>query len=133
MDSASLILTPLVCLHILALCFHLKMLLINMKSYILCQLFDTCSSVCLRSGVEAAVFSARGGTVLSVLSAQHSAASIQAVEMTEDYLLLFLRYSNTRNILQGKYRYSFCICYNIQQQRTKKGGRISSNELMFLK
>ncbi|XP_051231416.1 uncharacterized protein LOC127349591 [Dicentrarchus labrax] len=45
-----------------------------------------------RSGDEAAVFSARGGAVLSVLSAQHGAASIQAVEMTEDYLLLFCRY-----------------------------------------
>ncbi|XP_029311219.1 uncharacterized protein LOC115023989 [Cottoperca gobio] len=45
-----------------------------------------------RSGGEAAVFSARGGAVLSVLSAQHDAASIQAVEMTEDYLLLFCRY-----------------------------------------
>ncbi|CAK6968650.1 RWD domain-containing protein 4 Protein FAM28A [Scomber scombrus] len=45
-----------------------------------------------RSGSEAGVFSARGGAVLSVLSAQHGAASIQAVEMTEDYLLLFCRY-----------------------------------------
>ncbi|GLD68196.1 uncharacterized protein AKAME5_001950600, partial [Lates japonicus] len=49
-----------------------------------------------RSGGEAAVFSARGGTVLSVLSAQHSAASIQAVEMTENYLLLFCRYPYKR-------------------------------------
>ncbi|XP_041821593.1 uncharacterized protein LOC121626912 [Chelmon rostratus] len=46
----------------------------------------------LRSGGEAAVFSARGGTVMSVLSAQQGAASMQAVEMTEDYLLLFCRY-----------------------------------------
>ncbi|XP_047439148.1 uncharacterized protein LOC125006777 [Mugil cephalus] len=45
-----------------------------------------------RSGGEAAVFGARGGAVLSVLSAQRDAASIQAVEMTEDYLLLFCRY-----------------------------------------
>ncbi|XP_041842468.1 uncharacterized protein LOC121640694 [Melanotaenia boesemani] len=45
-----------------------------------------------RCGGEAAVFSARGGTVLSVLPARHDAASIQAVEMTEDYLLLFCRY-----------------------------------------
>ncbi|XP_038586012.1 uncharacterized protein LOC119911275 [Micropterus salmoides] len=45
-----------------------------------------------RSAGEAAVFSARGGAVLSVLSAQNGAASIQAVEMTEDYLLLFCRY-----------------------------------------
>nr|XP_046237578.1 uncharacterized protein si:ch211-212k18.6 [Scatophagus argus] len=45
-----------------------------------------------RCGGEAAVFSARRGTVLSVLSAQHGAASIQAVEMTQDYLLLFCRY-----------------------------------------
>ncbi|XP_054863824.1 uncharacterized protein LOC118470977 [Amphiprion ocellaris] len=45
-----------------------------------------------RSGGEAGLFSARGGTLLSVLSAQHGAASIQAVEMTEDYLLLFCRY-----------------------------------------
>ncbi|XP_049924061.1 uncharacterized protein LOC126404723 [Epinephelus moara] len=49
-----------------------------------------------RSGSEAAVFSARGGAVLSVLSAQHGAASIQAVEMTEDYLLLFCRYPYKR-------------------------------------
>lgn len=48
----------------------------------------------LRSGGEAAVFSARGGSVLSILSAQHDSASIQAVEMTEDYLLLFCRYTN---------------------------------------
>ncbi|KAI3376664.1 hypothetical protein L3Q82_017094 [Scortum barcoo] len=49
-----------------------------------------------RSGGEAAVFSARGGAVLSVLSAQHGAASIQAVEVTEDYLLLFFRYPYKR-------------------------------------
>ncbi|XP_059211371.1 uncharacterized protein si:ch211-212k18.6 [Centropristis striata] len=49
-----------------------------------------------RSGGEAAVFSARGGSVLSVLSAQHDAASIQAVDMTEDYLLLFCRYPYKR-------------------------------------
>ncbi|XP_071334325.1 uncharacterized protein [Trachinotus anak] len=49
-----------------------------------------------RSGGKAAVFSARGGAVLSVLSAQHGAASIQAVEMTEDYLLLFCRYPYQR-------------------------------------
>lgn len=62
------------------------------------------SALCLRSGSEAAVFSARGGAVLSVLSVQHGAASIQAVEMTEDYLLLFCRYTNTRNKLQGEHR-----------------------------
>ncbi|XP_076581752.1 uncharacterized protein LOC143317485 [Chaetodon auriga] len=49
-----------------------------------------------RSGGEAAVFSTRGGTVMSVLSAQQGAASIQAVEMTEDYLLLFCRYPYKR-------------------------------------
>ncbi|XP_070711235.1 uncharacterized protein [Pempheris klunzingeri] len=49
-----------------------------------------------RSGSEAAVFSAKQGVVLSVLSAQHAAASIQAVEMTEDYLLLFCRYPYKR-------------------------------------
>ncbi|XP_042256653.1 uncharacterized protein LOC121889028 [Thunnus maccoyii] len=49
-----------------------------------------------RSGGEAAVFSAREGIVLCVLSAQHGAASIQAVEMTEDYLLLFCRYPYKR-------------------------------------
>ncbi|XP_069033923.1 NACHT and WD repeat domain-containing protein 2 [Embiotoca jacksoni] len=49
-----------------------------------------------RSGSEAAVFSPSGGAVLSVLSAQHGAASIQAVEMTEDYLLLFCRYPYKR-------------------------------------
>lgn len=49
----------------------------------------------MRSGGEAAVFSARGGAVLSVLSAQHDGASIQAVDMTEDYLLLFCRYTIT--------------------------------------
>ncbi|KAK6323042.1 hypothetical protein J4Q44_G00053810 [Coregonus suidteri] len=42
-----------------------------------------------RSGGQAAVFSARGGAVLSVLRAQHGAASIQGVEMTDQYLLLF--------------------------------------------
>ncbi|XP_055012793.1 uncharacterized protein LOC129409895 [Boleophthalmus pectinirostris] len=45
-----------------------------------------------RSGCEAGVFSAKEGTVLKVLFAQHAAASIQAVDMTEDYLLLFCRY-----------------------------------------
>lgn len=38
------------------------------------------------------MLSARGGAVLSVLRAQHGAASIQAVEMTNQYLLLFCRY-----------------------------------------
>ncbi|XP_027143899.1 uncharacterized protein LOC109137463 [Larimichthys crocea] len=50
-----------------------------------------------RSGGEAAVFSARVGSVLCVLSAQHGAASMQAVEMTEDYLLLFCRYPYKRD------------------------------------
>ncbi|XP_028461906.1 uncharacterized protein LOC114573893 isoform X2 [Perca flavescens] len=49
-----------------------------------------------RSCDEAAVFSARGGAVLSVLSVQHGAASIQAVDMTEDYLLLFCRFPYKR-------------------------------------
>ncbi|XP_071402446.1 uncharacterized protein [Centroberyx affinis] len=50
-----------------------------------------------RSGGQAAVFSARGGAVLSVLSARHGAASIQAVEMTSEYLLLFCRYPYKRD------------------------------------
>ncbi|KAJ0006463.1 hypothetical protein NQD34_013736, partial [Periophthalmus magnuspinnatus] len=45
-----------------------------------------------RSGCEAGVFSAKEGTMLKVLSARHAAASIQAVDMTEDYLLLFCRH-----------------------------------------
>ncbi|XP_032355068.1 uncharacterized protein LOC116669372 isoform X2 [Etheostoma spectabile] len=49
-----------------------------------------------RSCDEAAVFSARGGAVLSVLSVQHGGASIQAVDMTEDYLLLFCRFPYKR-------------------------------------
>lgn len=46
---------------------------------------------------------------MSVLSAQQGAASMQAVEMTEDYLLLFCRYTHNRNILQVKCGYSPCI------------------------
>ncbi|XP_034712568.1 uncharacterized protein LOC117934738 isoform X2 [Etheostoma cragini] len=45
-----------------------------------------------RSCDEAAVFSAKGCAVLSVLSVQQGGASIQAVDMTEDYLLLFCRF-----------------------------------------
>uniref|UniRef100_A0AAV2KL95 RWD domain-containing protein n=1 Tax=Knipowitschia caucasica TaxID=637954 RepID=A0AAV2KL95_KNICA len=45
-----------------------------------------------RSGCEAGVFSAEEGRVLMVVSARHAAASIQAVDMTEEYLLLFCRY-----------------------------------------
>lgn len=48
-------------------------------------------SVFLRSGREAAVFSARAGSVLVTLKAQHQAASIQAVEMNSQYFLLFCR------------------------------------------
>ncbi|XP_070978142.1 uncharacterized protein [Oncorhynchus clarkii lewisi] len=49
------------------------------------------------SGGQAAVLSARGGAVLSVLRAQHGAASIQGVEMTNQYLLLFCRYPYKRD------------------------------------
>ncbi|KAG7330095.1 hypothetical protein KOW79_006317 [Hemibagrus wyckioides] len=45
-----------------------------------------------RSGREAAVFSARSGSVLVTLKAQNQAASIQAVEMNSQYFLLFCRY-----------------------------------------
>ncbi|KAM9500864.1 NACHT domain- and WD repeat-containing protein 1-like [Clarias gariepinus] len=50
-----------------------------------------------RSGREAAVFSARSGTVLVTLKAQHEAASIQAVEMNSQYFLLFCRYPYKRH------------------------------------
>ncbi|KAG9274177.1 hypothetical protein AMEX_G11074 [Astyanax mexicanus] len=50
-----------------------------------------------RSGGEAAVFSANSGTVLSVVKAQEQAASIQAVEMSSQYLLLFCRYPYKRD------------------------------------
>lgn len=48
-------------------------------------------SVVLRSGREAAVFSAKAGSVLVTLKSQHQAASIQAVEMNSQYFLLFCR------------------------------------------
>ncbi|KAJ3585371.1 hypothetical protein NHX12_014092, partial [Muraenolepis orangiensis] len=54
--------------------------------------FRDCVLFAYRSGGEAAVLSARGGQVSSVLSAQHGAASIQAVDVTSQYLLLFCRY-----------------------------------------
>ncbi|TSK82214.1 NACHT domain- and WD repeat-containing protein 1 [Bagarius yarrelli] len=50
-----------------------------------------------RSGREAAVFSAKAGSVLVTLQAQHQAASIQAVEMTSQYFLLFCRYPYKRD------------------------------------
>ncbi|KAI5104186.1 NACHT domain- and WD repeat-containing protein 1-like isoform X1, partial [Silurus meridionalis] len=50
-----------------------------------------------RSGREAGVFSAKAGSVLAVLQAQHQAASIQAVEMNSQYFLLFCRYPYKRN------------------------------------
>lgn len=58
--------------------------------------------------------------MLSVLSAQHDSASIQAVEMTEDYLLLFCRLGVTLVhpnawLLYNKYRYNPCICYKFQE------------------
>ncbi|XP_062305160.1 uncharacterized protein LOC134009620 [Osmerus eperlanus] len=45
-----------------------------------------------RSACQAAVLSARGGAVRCVLTARHGAASIQGVDMTSEYLLLFCRY-----------------------------------------
>ncbi|KAG5260928.1 hypothetical protein AALO_G00298090 [Alosa alosa] len=45
-----------------------------------------------RSGREAAVLSARGGSVVATLKAQHPSATIQAVEMTPHYLLVFCSY-----------------------------------------
>ncbi|TRY69677.1 hypothetical protein DNTS_030265 [Danionella cerebrum] len=45
-----------------------------------------------RDGGEAAVFNARAGVVSSVLKAQHPAASILAVEISAEYLLLFFKY-----------------------------------------
>ncbi|KAB5579452.1 hypothetical protein PHYPO_G00195220 [Pangasianodon hypophthalmus] len=50
-----------------------------------------------RSGGEAAVFSARAGSILVTLKAQHQAASIQAVEMNSQYFLLFCRYPYKRH------------------------------------
>ncbi|KAI4905072.1 hypothetical protein NFI96_016045, partial [Prochilodus magdalenae] len=50
-----------------------------------------------RSGGEAAVFSARSGSVLGTVKAQQQAASIQAVEMSSQYLLLFCRYPYKRH------------------------------------
>ncbi|KAF4089359.1 hypothetical protein AMELA_G00065260 [Ameiurus melas] len=50
-----------------------------------------------RSGREAAVFSARTGSLLVTLKAQHQAASIQAVEMNSQYFLLFCRYPYKRH------------------------------------
>ncbi|XP_051992707.1 uncharacterized protein si:ch211-212k18.6 [Xyrauchen texanus] len=50
-----------------------------------------------RDGGEAAVFNVKGGAVLSTLKAQHPAASIQAVEISSQYLLLFCRYPYKRH------------------------------------
>ncbi|XP_017574350.1 uncharacterized protein LOC108440128 [Pygocentrus nattereri] len=50
-----------------------------------------------RSGGEAAVFSAKSGSVLVTVKAQQQAASIQAVEMSSQYLLLFCRYPYKRH------------------------------------
>ncbi|KAJ8262209.1 hypothetical protein GJAV_G00163800 [Gymnothorax javanicus] len=45
-----------------------------------------------RSGVQAAVLSAEKGELLSTMAAHHGAASVQGVELTAEYLLLFCRY-----------------------------------------
>ncbi|XP_050970848.1 uncharacterized protein LOC127168239 isoform X2 [Labeo rohita] len=50
-----------------------------------------------RDGGEAAIFSAKGGVVPVTLKAQHPAASIQAVEISSQYLLLFCRYPYKRH------------------------------------
>ncbi|KAJ8269670.1 hypothetical protein COCON_G00122770 [Conger conger] len=50
-----------------------------------------------RSGVEAAVLSARKGEVLSTMATHHGAASVQGVELTAEYLLLFCRYPYKQN------------------------------------
>ncbi|KAG9347016.1 hypothetical protein JZ751_005943 [Albula glossodonta] len=50
-----------------------------------------------RSGGEAAVLSARKGEVLSTMTAHHGAASVQGVEVTPEYLLLFCRYPYKRH------------------------------------
>ncbi|XP_067301621.1 uncharacterized protein [Pseudorasbora parva] len=49
-----------------------------------------------RDGGEAAIFNAKGGVVSSTLKTQHPAASIQAVEISSQYLLLFCRYPYKR-------------------------------------
>ncbi|XP_028856386.1 uncharacterized protein LOC114801979 isoform X2 [Denticeps clupeoides] len=49
-----------------------------------------------RTGREASVFSARKGTVLAVLKTQSLSASVEAVEITSQYLLLFCRYPYKR-------------------------------------
>uniref|UniRef100_A0A9J7XU40 Si:ch211-212k18.6 n=1 Tax=Cyprinus carpio carpio TaxID=630221 RepID=A0A9J7XU40_CYPCA len=49
-----------------------------------------------RDGGEAAIFNAKGGVVSVTLKAQHLAASIQAVEISSQYLLLFCRYPYKR-------------------------------------
>ncbi|XP_052417002.1 uncharacterized protein LOC127961787 isoform X2 [Carassius gibelio] len=49
-----------------------------------------------RDGGEAAIFNAKGGVVSVTLKAQHPAASIQAVEISSQYLLLFCRYPYKR-------------------------------------
>ncbi|XP_058637661.1 uncharacterized protein LOC131543863 [Onychostoma macrolepis] len=49
-----------------------------------------------RDGGEAAIFNAKCGVVSVTLKAQHPAASIQAVEISAQYLLLFCRYPYKR-------------------------------------
>ncbi|KAJ8383073.1 hypothetical protein SKAU_G00038510 [Synaphobranchus kaupii] len=50
-----------------------------------------------RSGGEAAVLSAEKGVVLSTMATHHGAASVQGVELTDEYLLLFCRYPYKRH------------------------------------
>ncbi|KAG5844984.1 hypothetical protein ANANG_G00133960 [Anguilla anguilla] len=50
-----------------------------------------------RSGAEAAVLSAAKGELLSTMATHHGAASVQGVELTAEYLLLFCRYPYKRH------------------------------------
>ncbi|MBN3301764.1 NWD2 protein, partial [Amia calva] len=50
-----------------------------------------------RSGAEAMVFSARKGEVVKQLPAQHGVASVQGVEVTKEYFLIFCRYPFMRS------------------------------------
>ncbi|XP_043099106.1 NACHT domain- and WD repeat-containing protein 1 [Puntigrus tetrazona] len=50
-----------------------------------------------RDGGEAAIFNAKSGVVSVTLKAQHPAASIQAVEISSQYLLLFCSYPYKRH------------------------------------
>lgn len=81
----------LVCFKFVKCCGNWGVALLRPATLSLTFMLFLASILFCRDGGEAAIFNAKGGVVSSTLKAQHPAASIQAVEISSQYLLLFCR------------------------------------------